>query len=198
MRSAYTIPIQRIQPQPISSVTWLFAGGLFLTVLFTMVVILFVFGVVIVRASDRVPPGVSVLGVSLGGLSVEEAAAELSAAWTAIQVRDGSRTWTVSADSLGLKLDSHATAQNMQAKGWVLLLGQSQSALIVTVDPAQAEKGLKALAAIVVSSSDKCHLPVQQWQSCPDCSNAGAPTERHGHARSASRQCLRQFSRRHA
>jgi len=69
--------------------------------------------------SGNVLPGVSSVGVDLGGMSEAEAASALDAAWNSsgLQLRDGTRVWAVSAADLGITLNAAATAAEAQAWG---------------------------------------------------------------------------------
>jgi lipoprotein-anchoring transpeptidase ErfK/SrfK len=69
--------------------------------------------------SGDVLPGVSSVGVDLGGMSEAEAADALNTAWnnSGLQLRDGVRLWAVSAADLGITLDTAATAAQAQAWG---------------------------------------------------------------------------------
>lgn len=67
------------------------------------------------RYTDRIYPGVSVYGVDLSGLTVNEAAAaipiRLPAANLPITLRDGERAWSCSWANVGMHIDPQATAQ---------------------------------------------------------------------------------------
>jgi lipoprotein-anchoring transpeptidase ErfK/SrfK len=69
--------------------------------------------------SDRIPRGVRSIGVALGGLGVEQAAARLGAAWPewTITVTPGDDSWQVPPAALGLVLDAGATARAAHARG---------------------------------------------------------------------------------
>jgi len=71
---------------------------------------------------DRIYPGVSVLGLELGGLSVEEAAQVLQRAFTPYSgppliLRYGQQTWHLTPSQLGVTLDAHTTAEAAYAVG---------------------------------------------------------------------------------
>jgi len=66
--------------------------------------------------AGRIYPGVSVYGVDLGGLTVDEAAAALQAALPApsslpLTLRDGDRVWSRSWADLGIRFAPQATAR---------------------------------------------------------------------------------------
>ena len=110
--------------------------------------------------AGHIYPGVGVYGVSLGGLTVDEAAVALQSAFPdpatlPLALRDGERTWNHSWADLGLHLDPLATARlayqvgrdgtpeqqcaaQLQARvdGWPL------SPVIVLPDQAQATAAL--------------------------------------------------------
>ena len=115
--------------------------GLFFTFVGTIVL-----GVMLVY-SNGILPAVSVSGVALGGMSEEEAVAELSREWDHIILRDGDRTWTVNPGALGITMDAQGTAARAYAMGRTsgnpikALIGGVQVSPIVTVneDVASAE-----------------------------------------------------------
>ncbi|RLC67067.1 MAG: hypothetical protein DRI48_03245 [Chloroflexi bacterium] len=116
------------------------------------------------RHNGRIYPGVSVYGVDLGGLTVDEAAAALQSELPdptalSLTLRDGERTWSRSWADLGLHLDPLATARLAYQTGregstiqrWgsqmqALLLGRSLSPIVVLPDPARAAAALQELA----------------------------------------------------
>jgi vancomycin resistance protein YoaR len=66
--------------------------------------------------TGKIYPGVSVAGVSLGGLTPEDAAAQLAAQFTfpntgKIVFQDGSQVWIATPAELGLNLDAQSSAQ---------------------------------------------------------------------------------------
>ncbi|MBN1200461.1 MAG: L,D-transpeptidase family protein [Anaerolineae bacterium] len=69
-------------------------------------------GVGLLYAADRILPGVSSVGVSLGSLDEAEAADKLAAAWvdSGLLLRDGDRSWEVNPADLGIGLDAATTA----------------------------------------------------------------------------------------
>ncbi len=67
------------------------------------------------RYSDKIYPGISVAGMPVGGLTVEEAASAIRDALTPypgpdVTVRFNDRSWVLSSDSLGVSVDAGATA----------------------------------------------------------------------------------------
>ena len=68
------------------------------------------------RYADRIYPGVSVYGVDLSGMTVDEATTALQStlpnpATLILTLREGERTWTRTWADLGIRLDPAATAQ---------------------------------------------------------------------------------------
>jgi lipoprotein-anchoring transpeptidase ErfK/SrfK len=116
------------------------------------------------RYEGRIYPGVSVYGVNLGGLTVEEATARLQTAFPdpttlLVTLRDGERTWSRSWADLGIHPDVQATAalayqvgrsgspqEQYRAQLRGLLTGYPLSPVIVLPDPARATAALEALA----------------------------------------------------
>jgi vancomycin resistance protein YoaR len=71
---------------------------------------------------DRVKPGVSVLGIAVGGLTLDDAAARLVPRTAAVldqplQVEAADHTWSTSARALGLRLDPSELAQDAYRVG---------------------------------------------------------------------------------
>src|ERR1700730_13689611 len=71
---------------------------------------------------NRVKPGVTVLGIPVGGLTLEEAAARLNPRTAAVldqglEVRVADRTWKTSPRGLGLRLDAAELAQDAYGVG---------------------------------------------------------------------------------
>ena len=69
--------------------------------------------------SDLIMPGVTVLGESVGGQTVDEAAATLAVSWArrAIVMETDTGDWVVSPETLGIYFDARATAERAQATG---------------------------------------------------------------------------------
>lgn len=67
------------------------------------------------RYSDKIYPGISVAGMPVGGLTVEEASSAIHDALTPypgpdVTVRFGDRSWVLSSETLGVSVDAGATA----------------------------------------------------------------------------------------
>ncbi len=73
-----------------------------------LVVLVAVFSVAAMYASNAVLPGVSVAGVGLGGLGEADAVAVLRESWSqqSLTLRDGNRTWQVAPSELGFQIDA--------------------------------------------------------------------------------------------
>jgi lipoprotein-anchoring transpeptidase ErfK/SrfK len=115
------------------------------------------------RYDGRIYPGVTVYGVDLSGLTLEDAAASLQATFPdtsalPLTLRDGERGWTRSWADLAIQVDASATARlayhvgregtSKQQYGdrlQALLSGYHLSPVIVLPDQAQAIAALEAL-----------------------------------------------------
>jgi len=118
--------------------------------------------------AGHIYPGVSVYGVNLGRLTVDEAAAVLQSAFPdpaalPLTLRDGDRVWSHSWVDLGLHLDSLATARLAYRVGRegtpeqqcalqlrACVAGWPLSPIVVLPDPTQAAAALGALAPEVL------------------------------------------------
>lgn len=127
--------------------------------------------------SDRIAQGVSVSGLSTGGLTVPEAAVALDGLWNkhlTIQVVDPptSRAWTVKPAELGLRVDGLETARRAYAIGREQTLPQAiQSAAasldhgvrldpVVHLDLSAARRRLEALASEVSTSAQDARVEI--------------------------------------
>jgi lipoprotein-anchoring transpeptidase ErfK/SrfK len=150
-------PRQQLPPYVIA---FLVAGGLMVAFLVVVVigVALIVGGI---YASPNVLPGVTVAGsginsVPVGNLPFDEATNQLQnlAVDRTITLRDGSRTWTVSAADLGISVDAVATADKATHTGREdgsiftginTMLGGVTISPVYTIDLAKAQATLSAL-----------------------------------------------------
>ena len=84
-------------------------SALLLLALFALTIVAGVVGggLLYVYSRGRILPGVSALGVPLGGQTPTGAAATLSTRWDeqSVTLRDGERTWLLRPDELGMTLD---------------------------------------------------------------------------------------------
>ena len=95
--------------------------ALLLLALFALVLVAGVIGggLTYVYARGRIVPGVTTLGVPLGGRTPAEAAAALQTRWDAQTgtLQNGEMAWPVAPDDLGMTLDAAATARVAADKG---------------------------------------------------------------------------------
>lgn len=91
-------------------------------------------GMSFVYARERIVPGVTAMGVPLGGRTTAEAAAALQSRWDeqGVVLRNGELTWPVAPAALGMTLDATATAEAASGKGRSLdslraVLGEGRS-----------------------------------------------------------------------
>lgn len=89
------------------------------TGLIVMLMLAIVGGFVVLQLSfaNTILPRVSVAGLSLGGLTPEEASQVLPNQWDTIQLTDGSQTWDVDPMALGIVLDTERTVADAFAQG---------------------------------------------------------------------------------
>ncbi len=124
-------------------------GGLIIGLLMACLV-LFV-GLGIIYSGDTIAPGVRAFGADVGGLSVEAAAVAIeNQAQGGLILADGDRQWAVESARLGVRLDSHATAQNAYQEGRnnlleAMLFGTDIEP-VMDIDLAQMQIGLQELA----------------------------------------------------
>lgn len=103
---------KEVQPSPLLQITLVLVGGVGL---FVILCLALAAGYGFVHAG-RIYPGVWMGGIDLGGLTLEQATAELAGRLTfpetgKIVFRDGQEVWVVSPADLGLRLDAQASAQ---------------------------------------------------------------------------------------
>lgn len=118
-----------------------------------MAALFFLFIGISALRSDEILPGMSVAGVRVGGLSVEEAAAKLGQRWPVMLLEDAAtdREWQISPAQLGYHLDAQASA--MRAYGYGRdngnffggLLGM-EIAPVLSFDVTTAREGLFEMA----------------------------------------------------
>jgi vancomycin resistance protein YoaR len=116
-----------------------------------------------VDAKDQVPMRTTVLGVNIGGRSVDEAAETLTdqlggRLMAPVTVHVGGKTTTVDPETSGLQLDAEATAENAATAGTnpIKLLTGREVAPVVTVD---AGKLAAAVAPTVKKAGHAMTLP---------------------------------------
>jgi lipoprotein-anchoring transpeptidase ErfK/SrfK len=182
MQPAYRIPAARkpsvpvVRPTPAQTLkptTLALIGGALVVFLFGALVLAVGLGVGVVYASGRILPGVSAAGVALGNLTLDDAAAQLTASWQQIALRDGNRTWNVQPATLGLTLDAQATALEAQRRGrnsgsfLAALLGHEDVAPVVQVDAAKLQQSMKALASSVNMPAANATIRIVNGQLTP-------------------------------
>ncbi len=141
--------------------------------------------------AGHIYPGVSVYGVDLGGLTVDEAAAALQSALPnpatlPLTLRDGEHIWSRSWADLELRLDSLATArlayrvgrdgtskQQRAAQLRALAAGWPLSPVVVLPNPAQAAAALRALAPEVAIPPVNATLIIRPGGITPVPAQAG-------------------------
>lgn len=145
------------QPRPKSPTKrwWLLGTG---ALVFGVLMACMALGVwaVFLYTGDNVLPGVSSLGVDLGGKSALQAAAMLESRWqSGIVLGDGERRWQVDAEEMGIRLDTGATALEAQAAGrssgsmLKALLGGATVAPVLEVDLVQVQAYLAEMTPLL-------------------------------------------------
>jgi len=130
---------------------WLLAAGMLAG---GLIVLLSAIGLAALLLSGsptpKVPAGVSVAGIPLGGQTLEEATAALAAhnfASQTLTLVDGERRWTVTLGSLGIDVDATATAvtafeaaRGATVQPWYTIdLTQTQNGLVALTDQVSIE-----------------------------------------------------------
>ena len=161
-------PAQSIKPATIALI------GVALSIfLVSAVIVAVVLGVGVLYASGRILPGVSVAGISLGNMSLDDATAQLESSWSSITVRDGSRTWQAQPAQLGMTLDAQATALAAQRRGrsdgsiFAALIGHEDIAPVVHIDAAKFNQGIQALASTVNMPAANATIRIVNGQAAP-------------------------------
>ncbi|GIW33284.1 VanW family protein [Meiothermus sp.] len=125
---------------------------------------------------QRVFAGVEAAGVAVGGLTLDEAAAKISAATQNITpprltLKAGGQTLEVSAAELGWRPDARATAERAFAVGRTrfteriaALLGQVKVPLVPSVDAGALEKRLQAIAQSLESPPQNAKVVFKDGQ----------------------------------
>jgi len=143
------------------------------------------------RYADRIYPGVSVYGVDLSGMTVEEATTALQAALPEpsampLVLRDGEHSWNRSWAELGIHIDPNATARLAYQVGRrgtagqmygerleALLAGWMLSPIVVLPNPAQAAAALEPLANETLAPPVNASLLIQPEGITPIPAQAG-------------------------
>jgi lipoprotein-anchoring transpeptidase ErfK/SrfK len=120
---------------------WLLVAGLLAMITALLVGMVGVVAVVFYSSGDRIPSGVTVAGIPLGGQSVQSATETLqqhNLAGRAILLTDGDRQWTLTLADLGVGVNIPATIQaareaaaGTSLQPWYTIdLNQTQNALV--------------------------------------------------------------------
>lgn len=147
---------------------------------------------------DRIYPGVSVYGVDLSGMTVDEAIVALrgtfpNPAAQPLTLIDGERTWNRTWADLGIKLDPASTAQlayqvgregtpkeNRAAQIKALAAGWPTPPILILPDPVQATVALEALAPKVAIPPVNAGLTIQPDGIVPIPAQAGRELDIEG------------------
>ncbi len=107
-----------------------------------------------ILTQERIPAGVSVAGVDLGGVLVEDASGTVARALgnPNIVLRDGERTWSVPLSQLGIRADVAATLARAQAAA-----PNSAVQPVYVVDLVATQEGL-------VNLSEQTNIPAAEGQ----------------------------------
>jgi lipoprotein-anchoring transpeptidase ErfK/SrfK len=122
---------------------WIMLGG-GLTIGFSFIVGIIAILFIIYFSAGRLPQGVKVAGLPIGGETVESATKDLQQKFSqqTVTLTDGARQWTLSLHDLGVVFDSKGTIQAAQQAS-----PNSTIAPHYTIDLNQAQSGLVALSA---------------------------------------------------
>jgi lipoprotein-anchoring transpeptidase ErfK/SrfK len=141
--------------------------------------------------ADRIYPGVSVYGVNLSGMTVDEATVALRATFPnpaaqPLTLSDGERTWNRTWADLGIKLDPTSTAQlayrvgregtpkeNRAVQLKAFAAGWQVSPIIILPDATEATIALEALAPEVAVPPVNAGLTIQPDGVVPVPAQAG-------------------------
>jgi lipoprotein-anchoring transpeptidase ErfK/SrfK len=141
--------------------------------------------------ADRIYPGISVYGVDIGGMTIDEATTTLRAAFPnpgvqPLTLRDGTRTWNHTWADLGIKLDPASTAQlayrvgregtpkeNRAAQLKAFATGWQVSPIIILPGSTEATAALEALAPEVAIPPVNASFTVQPDGVVPVPAQAG-------------------------
>ncbi len=151
---------------------WLLVAG---AALIALPLLLVVGAYLVFRVSDTISPGVSVGGVPVGGLSLDQAIVQLDRAWnqelqiTAVDTADAGRIWLVNPSEFGLRVDAASSARQAYAHGRANGLGGIPDLLrtfsagfqltpVVHFDEAAARAGLQRWSASVSFSPQDAQL----------------------------------------
>ena len=109
---------------------------------------------------DLILPGVYVGDVPLGGMTAEQAAAELNRVWNTergLLLSDGERTWYAPPSDFGLALDAAATAQR------ALDVGHGQGVVSEVLQMADGLLNGHAVAPVVTLDEETARAGLERW-----------------------------------
>ncbi len=156
MQRVYPAPRKSAPPVKVTgSLTWLLVASAGFVLLVGGFVLAIGLGIVVLYGSGRILPGVSAAGIALGGMTLDDATAQLASSFGQITVRDGSRSWTINPAQIGLSLDASATALAAQQQGrnagnmLGALVGRAPVSPALSIDAATMEQGITGLATTV-------------------------------------------------
>jgi len=124
-RPAYRVrrrrPRRPFRLRPALILTALLGAGLGALAFALIAATLLITVTVAVQGTERIVPGVTAAGVALGGMTPQEAAQAIEAAWrdaeATVVLSDGERLWPVSPAELGFAVDAQATAARARRVG---------------------------------------------------------------------------------
>ncbi|MEP7284671.1 MAG: L,D-transpeptidase family protein [Chloroflexota bacterium] len=151
---------------PQSLMTWALIGMAALFFMVSLTIVALVVGALVIFTSGRILPGVSVGGIEVGSMTLDDATAQLQDRWSQITIRDGDRVWAAPPARFGLTLDAGASALAAQQQGrtngsWIAALVVSEPvAPVVTLDRRVAEQGLKSLIQTVESPAQNATVRI--------------------------------------
>jgi LysM repeat protein len=170
------LPVPQPPPRPIRRqpawLPWVLIGGATGFAFLIAVVCLLVL-IVVYLGNDRIPQGVSVAGVDIGGQSAEDAATalEMSLNRSLITLTDAERQWPLALSELGIALDTdalieqaaEAEANQTIAPAFTIDFNQTQTRLIalsedVNIAPVQGRPGQNGRALDIENTLNRLYL----------------------------------------
>ncbi len=135
-------PRHRPQPRRSNRTLWLLAAGA-LALFGTLFVIGVAFLFLLTLLPTRIPTGVSIAGVTVGGKTVADATSTLQQQLPAqtLTLTDGSRSWPISAADLGIGIDLQNTVKAAETAS-----ANQHLTPVYTVDLTKAQAGFVALS----------------------------------------------------
>ncbi len=140
--------------------------------------LILVIGGLFVIGGSTVLPGVSVAGVPLGGLSLQQAEVKLQSGWK-LTLSAGQRSIPVDPATLGITLDAQATAQQAISDGRShgslinAIIGRVDLPPVVHVDLDAAAQGLAALSSQINQAPVNAGVTLVNGKVQPRAASAG-------------------------